>query len=79
MIVTYQAIEYYWSVYKQVWYFYGAIYMLLYFNYIGMLRVSLSPDAKLTIILATTCYTMLNLFSGFLILKPLRRSIEIRN
>ncbi|OVA16670.1 ABC transporter-like [Macleaya cordata] len=68
--ITYPAIGYYWSVYKVFWYFYATFCKLLYFNYLGMLLVSLSPNVGVAAILANGCYSILNLFSGFVIPGP---------
>ncbi|XP_059640099.1 pleiotropic drug resistance protein 3-like isoform X2 [Cornus florida] len=70
VIITYPAIGFYWSVDKVVRYFYATFCTLLYYTYLGMLVVSLSPNAKVASILATASYTILNLFSGFLIPEP---------
>ncbi|KAL8120357.1 hypothetical protein AgCh_017512 [Apium graveolens] len=70
--VTYWAIGFYWSISKVVWYFYVTFFTLLYFSYQGMLIVSLSSDMKVASILAVATYTILSLFSGFLIPGPVR-------
>lgn len=70
--VTYSAMGFYWSISKVVWYFYVTFSTLLYFTYQGMLIVSLSPDMKVASILAVATYTILSLFSGFLIPGPVR-------
>ncbi|KAH9766510.1 hypothetical protein KPL70_002190 [Citrus sinensis] len=43
---------------------------LLYFNYLGMLVVALSPNVQVAYILTSSSYSMLNLFFGFNIPKP---------
>ncbi|KAK2646907.1 hypothetical protein Ddye_022102 [Dipteronia dyeriana] len=70
VIITYPMIGYYWSAYKIFWLFYGMFCNLLYFNYLGMLMVSLTPNVQLAAIVTSSSYTMLNLFSGFVIPKP---------
>ncbi|KAL0927349.1 hypothetical protein M5K25_001513 [Dendrobium thyrsiflorum] len=70
VISTYTTIGYYWSVYKIIWYFYTIFCALLYFNYMGMLIMSLSRSTQVASVLLAACYTMLNLFSGFLMPKP---------
>ncbi|KAK9291868.1 hypothetical protein L1049_019818 [Liquidambar formosana] len=69
-IITYPMIGYYWSAYKVVWYFYAILCTLMYFNYLGMLLVSLTPNVQVAAIISSAFYTMLNLFAGFLIPKP---------
>eukprot|EP00261_Vitis_vinifera_P019270 XP_010649677.2 PREDICTED: pleiotropic drug resistance protein 3 [Vitis vinifera] len=68
--ITYPMIGYYWSPYKVFWYFYATFCTFLYFVYLGMLIVSLSPNSQVASILATAAYTILNLFSGFLMPGP---------
>ncbi|KAI3770699.1 hypothetical protein L6452_01840 [Arctium lappa] len=68
--ITYPMIGYYWSFYKVFWYFYAFLCTLMYFTYLGMLLVSITPSFPVAAILQSTFYTMFNLFGGFLIPKP---------
>ncbi|KAK0607498.1 hypothetical protein LWI29_015832 [Acer saccharum] len=68
--ITYPMIGYYWSVYKVFWFFYATFCTFLYFVYLGMVMVSLCSSLEIASILATAIYTILNLFSGFLIPGP---------
>ncbi|KAK9288073.1 hypothetical protein L1049_016519 [Liquidambar formosana] len=68
--ITYPTIGYYWSAYKVFWYFYATFCTFLYFVYLGMLIVSLSSNLQVASILAAAVYTILNLFSGFLMPGP---------
>ncbi|XP_021291929.1 pleiotropic drug resistance protein 3-like [Herrania umbratica] len=70
VIITYPMIGYYWSAYKIFWSFYSMFCSLLYFNYLGMLLVSLTPNVQVASIVSSSAYTMLNLFSGFIIPRP---------
>ncbi|XP_019054935.1 PREDICTED: pleiotropic drug resistance protein 3-like isoform X1 [Nelumbo nucifera] len=70
VIITYPMIGYYSSVYKIFWYFYAMFCNLVYFNYLGMLIVALTPNVQVAAILSSAFYTMLNLFAGFLMPKP---------
>jgi ABC-type multidrug transport system permease subunit len=70
VMITYPMIGYYGSAYKVLWYFYAIFCSLLYFNYMGMLLVSLTPNYMIAAILASASYTIFNLFSGFLIPEP---------
>ncbi|RZR88507.1 hypothetical protein BHM03_00016103 [Ensete ventricosum] len=70
MVVAYPAIGYYWTVYKFFWFFYTMFCTLLYFIYLGMLLVSLTPNVQVASILASVCYTQFNLFSGFIVPSP---------
>ncbi|KAG6731444.1 hypothetical protein I3842_01G129400 [Carya illinoinensis] len=70
VIITYPMIGYYRSAYKIFWQFYSMLCTLLSFNYLGMLLVSLTPNIQVASIVASSSYTMLNLFSGFIIPRP---------
>ncbi|KAL6139108.1 hypothetical protein ACLB2K_064385 [Fragaria x ananassa] len=70
MIITYPMIGYYASAYKVFWYFYAIFCSLLYYNYMGMMLVSLTPNFMVAAILSSVFYTLYNLFAGFLIPKP---------
>uniref|UniRef100_A0A7N0UHR1 ABC transporter domain-containing protein n=1 Tax=Kalanchoe fedtschenkoi TaxID=63787 RepID=A0A7N0UHR1_KALFE len=68
--ITYPAIGYYWAPYKFFWYFYATFCTFLYYVYLGMLILSVSENVELASVLATAAYTILNLFSGFLMPGP---------
>lgn len=70
VIITYPTIGFYWSVYKVFWYSYSMFCTMLYFNYLGMMIVSWTATDQVARVLASLCFTMLNLFSGYLIPKP---------
>lgn len=79
VIITYSMIGYYGTAYKLFWYFYAMFSTLLYFNFLGMLLVSLTPDVAIAGALTSVCYPMLNLFSGFLIPQLVSYIILIHN
>ncbi|XP_024196912.1 pleiotropic drug resistance protein 3 isoform X1 [Rosa chinensis] len=70
VVITYPMIGYHLSAYKIFWSFYSMFCVLLYFNYLGMLLVSLTPNVQVAAIVASSSYTMLNLFSGFIVPGP---------
>ena len=70
VVITYPTIGYQWSVEKVFWYFYTAFCTFLYFVYLGMLIVSVSPNLEIASVLSSAIYTVLNLFSGFLMPGP---------
>ncbi|KAK2986390.1 hypothetical protein RJ640_008801, partial [Escallonia rubra] len=70
VVITYPMIGYYWSASKVFWYFYAMFCTLLYFTYLGMMLVSITPSFPIAAILQSTFYTFFNLFSGFLIPRP---------
>ncbi|GMP39819.1 hypothetical protein CsSME_00010509 [Camellia sinensis var. sinensis] len=63
-------IGYYWSACKVFWYFYAMFCTFLYFTYLGMLFVALTPAFPVAAILQSAFYTMLSLFFGYLIPQP---------
>ncbi|KAF5803243.1 putative ABC-2 type transporter [Helianthus annuus] len=68
--ITYPMIGYYWSTYKVFCYFYTFLCTLMYFTYLGMMLVAVTPSFPVAAILQSAFYTMFNLFGGFLIPKP---------
>ncbi|GMP76128.1 hypothetical protein CsSME_00032936 [Camellia sinensis var. sinensis] len=68
--ITYPLIGYHWSTFKVFWYFYATFCTFLYYVYLGMLIVSLSSNIQVGSILASAVYTLLSLFSGFLMPGP---------
>lgn len=70
VLITYPAIGFYVSLYKVFWYFYTMFFTLLYYNYLGMMLVSLTPTYQVAAVFGSFAYTMFNLFAGFLIPGP---------
>uniref|UniRef100_A0A166B526 ABC transporter domain-containing protein n=1 Tax=Daucus carota subsp. sativus TaxID=79200 RepID=A0A166B526_DAUCS len=70
VIITYPMIGYSWTAYKVFWYFYSMFCTLLYYNYMGMMVVSITPTYPVAAILQSSIYTMFSLFSGFIIPQP---------
>ncbi|XP_072974963.1 ABC transporter G family member 41-like isoform X2 [Typha angustifolia] len=70
MIIAYPAIGYSWTAPKFFWYFYVMFCTLLYFIYFGMMLTSLTPNVQLASILSSVFYTLINLFSGFIVPSP---------
>lgn len=68
--ITYPMIGYYWSAYKIFMYFYAFLCTLMYFTYLGMLLVAMTPSFPVAAILQSAFYTIFNLFGGFLIPRP---------
>ncbi|KNA08801.1 hypothetical protein SOVF_159450 isoform A, partial [Spinacia oleracea] len=69
-VITYPMIGYYLSAYKVFWYFYAMFCTLMYFNYMGMMLASVTPNYQLGAIIAAANYSLLNLFAGYLIPQP---------
>ncbi|XP_031741892.1 pleiotropic drug resistance protein 3 isoform X2 [Cucumis sativus] len=70
IFITYPMIGFDGSASKVLLCFYAMFSTLLYFNYLGMLLVSITPNYQIASILSSAFYTMFNLFSGFLVPKP---------
>ncbi|XP_059652225.1 pleiotropic drug resistance protein 3-like [Cornus florida] len=70
VVITYPMIGYYWSAYKVFWYFYTMFCTLLYYTYLGMLLVAITPSYPVAAVLQSTFYTVFILFAGFLIPQP---------
>ncbi|KAK6285958.1 hypothetical protein POUND7_012137 [Theobroma cacao] len=70
LTITYPAVNFYGSAYKVFWYFYTMFCTLLYYKYLGMMLVSLTPTYQVATIFASFSYTLLSLFSGYLIPGP---------
>ncbi|KAG5525532.1 hypothetical protein RHGRI_031990 [Rhododendron griersonianum] len=69
-MITYPMIGYYWSTYKFFWYLYVVFCTLLYFTYLGMMVVAITPSYQMAAILQSGFYITFYLFSGFLIPQP---------
>lgn len=68
--ITYPMIGYYWSAYKVFLYFYSMFTALLYYTYLGMLLIAITPSFPVAATLQSAFYTTFNLFAGFLIPRP---------
>jgi hypothetical protein len=49
-------------------------FSLLYFTYYGMMAVALTPNHQIAAIVASGFYNLFNLFSGFLIFRPVSKN-----
>lgn len=77
MIIGYPGVGYYMTVRKFLWFFYVKYCSILYFNYLGMFIVSITPNAKVGLILAATLYLNLILFTGFVIPGEVSKQLEV--
>ncbi|CAI9101370.1 OLC1v1038676C1 [Oldenlandia corymbosa var. corymbosa] len=69
-LITYPMIGFYVSAYKIFWYMFSMFCTLLYYNYLGMMMIAMTPSFPLAAILLSTCYNLFNLFGGYLIPQP---------
>ncbi|TVU02121.1 hypothetical protein EJB05_52388, partial [Eragrostis curvula] len=70
MFIAYPMIGYAWTSAKFFWFLYTMFCTLLYFIYLGMMMVSLTPNNQVASILASMFYTIQNLMSGFIVPAP---------
>lgn len=68
--ITYPLIGYYWSAHKVFWYLYSMFCTLLYYTYLGMVLIVITPSFPIAAVLQSAFYTSFNLFAGFLIPPP---------
>ncbi|KAG6516429.1 hypothetical protein ZIOFF_026894 [Zingiber officinale] len=69
-LIIYSMMSFQWTAAKFLWFYFISFFSFLYFTYYGMMTVSLSPNHQVAAILASTFYSVFNLFSGFFIPKP---------
>ncbi|KAM0834129.1 hypothetical protein ACQ4PT_063808 [Festuca glaucescens] len=70
MVISYPMVGYMWTPAKSLWFMYAMSCTLLYFLYLGMMMVSLTPNIQVASILASMFYTLQNLMCGFIIPAP---------
>lgn len=61
---------YYGSIYKMFWYIYTMFCSMLYFNYLGMMLIAITPSFPVAAVLQSAFYTLFNLLAGFMIPLP---------
>ena len=69
-IIVYAMIGFEWTVAKVFWYFFFMYFTFLYFTYYGMMAAAMTPNPPIAIILSAGFYQVWNLFSGFIIPRP---------
>uniref|UniRef100_R7W1J4 ABC transporter G family member 37 n=1 Tax=Aegilops tauschii TaxID=37682 RepID=R7W1J4_AEGTA len=72
MLIAYPMIGYAWTAAKFFWFMYTMSCTLLYFVYLGMMIVSLTPNIQVAFVLTSVCHGLQNLISGFLVPSPLK-------
>jgi hypothetical protein len=61
-----------WTAAKFFWYLFFGYFTLLYFTFYGMMTVGLTPNYHIASIVSSAFYALWNLFSGFIIPRPVR-------
>jgi ABC-type multidrug transport system permease subunit len=70
-LITYSMIGFEWTAAKFFWFLFVLYFSLISFTFYGMMMVALTPNSQLAQIIASFFYALFNLFSGFLIPKPM--------
>lgn len=76
-LITYAMLQFEWTAAKFFWYFYILYISLLIYTFYGMMMVALTPNFILASIVSAFFYTLFNLFTGFLIPRPVRKKIPM--
>lgn len=71
-VIVYAMIQFEWSAAKFFYFIFFMYLTLLYFTYWGMVTVAITPNAQFAAIISSAFYGLWNLFSGFLIPRPVR-------
>lgn len=71
-VIVYSMIGFEWTVGKFLWYFFIMYFTLLYFTFYGMMAVAMTPNHHIASILSFAFFALWNLFSGFVVPKPVR-------
>jgi len=72
-------VGYHVSLYKVFWSFYSVFCSLLIYNYFGMLLVVITPNIHVAFTLRSGFYSMVNLFAGYVIPKPVSTSDQYKD
>jgi hypothetical protein len=65
-----------WTAEKFFWYLFFMYFTLLYFTFYGMMAVAVTPNHHVASIVAAAFYAIWNLFSGFVVPRPVSINIE---
>jgi ABC-type multidrug transport system permease subunit len=69
-LLTYWMMSLEWTARKFFYYTFIMYFTLLYFTYYGMMAVALTPNHQIAAIVSSAFYSIFNLFSGFMVFKP---------
>lgn len=68
--IVYAMIGFDWTASKFFWFLYFMFFTLLYFVFYGMMAVAMTPNHHIANILSYSFYGFWNLFSGFMVPRP---------
>jgi hypothetical protein len=74
-VLVYSMIGFEWTAAKFLWYLFFMYFTLLYFTFYGMMAVGLTPNESIAAIISSAFYNVWNLFSGYLIPRPVSNSL----
>ena len=74
-IIVYAMIGFEWTASKFFWYLFFMYFTFLYFTFYGMMTVAVTPNQHIASIVATAFYGIWNLFSGFVVPRPVSHVI----
>lgn len=77
-LIVYSMIGFEWAVAKFLWYLFIMFFTLLYFTFYGMMTVAMTPNHHIASILSFAFFAMWNLFSGFVVPKPVSFGLEFK-
>jgi ABC-type multidrug transport system permease subunit len=69
-IIVYAMIGFEWTLAKFIWYIFFMYFTLCYFTFYGMMAVAVTPNHHVASIVASAFYAIWNLFSGFIVPRP---------
>jgi len=72
-LILYSMIGYDWTVVKFFWFYYYMLTCFVYFTLYGMMLVALTPNYQIAGICLSFFLSFWNLFSGFLIPRPVNK------
>jgi ABC-type multidrug transport system permease subunit len=78
-VLIYSMIGFQWVAFKFLWFLFTMFCTFLTFTYYGMMAVSITPNSQVAAIVASAFYAIFNLFSGFLVPRPVRRAFSPRS
>ncbi|XP_073135475.1 pleiotropic drug resistance protein 1-like isoform X2 [Henckelia pumila] len=70
--IVYAIIGFEWTTVKFFWYIFFMSFTILYFTFYGMMVVAMTPNLSIANIVSYAFYSFWNLFSGFIIPRPVR-------
>ena len=77
MLIAYPMIGYAWEATKFFWFLYTMFCTLLYYVYLGMMMVSLTPNIQVASILTSLRYNIQDLMAGYIVPAPVSPSTHL--